>query len=204
MVDGRHVEGFVLEGQNGFMLKIKTAFYTNWKRFRTLKIPLVHNKPVHVGGSEARTVANALVWLSQPANRANAKEDVIRLRDLYWASIGRRPEPATDGDDNGEQGPLSTADPAPAQSPGLPSDSAVSAVPSDDGGTVHELSESKTSSFLGLVQRVHREVVEHKYVACAAADAPPAHGRVGPTVADDGGGVPIRAPRAIHRPGAGP
>ena len=157
MVDGHHVEGFVIEGQDGFMLKIKSAFYTNWKRVRTLMLPLAHGKPLRPTSGTEPTVANALKWLAEPAHRAYASMNVIALRDLYWASLGRAPEPATDGDE-GHTVPASAAS-APVV--------AVAVLPVEEdipsGASIQELTEDKVANFVGLVRRVHRDAAENRY-----------------------------------------
>jgi len=35
--DGQHLEGFILEDKNGFLVKIKLDYYNHWKRMRSLK-----------------------------------------------------------------------------------------------------------------------------------------------------------------------
>jgi len=100
-VNGRHVEGFVLEGQDGFMLKIKCAFYTAWKRIRSLKIPLSKGKGARPPAAEdGPTVAAVMRWLARPENRRFAVLDVIALRDRYYEAIDREPEPPVDDIDD--------------------------------------------------------------------------------------------------------
>ena len=161
-MDGRHIEGFVIEGQDGFMLKIKSAFYTNWKRVRTLMLPLAHGKPLRPTSGTEPTVASALKWLAEPAHRAYASMNVIALRDLYWASLGRAPEPATDGDD-GHDVVAAPAASAPAAPVAVVEDDAPS------GASIQELTEDKVANFVGLVRRVHRDAAENQYGRVALA-----------------------------------
>ena len=95
MVDGRHVEGFVIEGTDGFMLKVKTAFYTHWKRVRTLKEALARarGKPAR-GRAGRRAPRRRRRW--QPWEMwVGRVEHAVRIRDGFAVSRARR------GDDDG-------------------------------------------------------------------------------------------------------
>ena len=77
--DGNHVEGYVVVDQNGFMFKVKTGYYTKWKRRRSKaqKILTAHQ----IGENDAED--SFLSWVYANANHLSAESSIIELRNKF-------------------------------------------------------------------------------------------------------------------------
>lgn len=78
--NGRHIEGFVLEDDNGYMVKLKTAYYNFWKRMRGMAQAVLKKGELR----DTATLANALAyefyaWLKKQYERGNTD---VRARDI--------------------------------------------------------------------------------------------------------------------------
>eukprot|EP00160_Parvularia_atlantis_P021187 Unigene9078_Nuclearia_a/m.27759 Unigene9078_Nuclearia_a/g.27759 ORF Unigene9078_Nuclearia_a/g.27759 Unigene9078_Nuclearia_a/m.27759 type:complete len:1188 (-) Unigene9078_Nuclearia_a:60-3623(-) len=125
-VDGQLVEGLVLEDAHKFMIKVKSIYYNNWKRVRTLKDVIRRGRAVKLHADEHPTVARAVRWLQQPQNRKMLDQDVITLRAVFLgemdedAAIAQAPpqrrrhnsDEAGEGEGEGAGEPAGTAGPA--------------------------------------------------------------------------------------------
>lgn len=117
-VNGELVEGLVLEDTNKFMIKVKSIYYNNWKRIRTLKEVIRRGRPVRINNDEHPTVVNVIRWLQRPENRRLLDKDVITIRSVFLGEVDEatavasapvhvhRSDEEEDGDDRNSQLPV--------------------------------------------------------------------------------------------------
>ena len=77
-INGNRIEGFVLCDQNGYMFKVKTGFYTKWKKYRKLLNDLLLGKNMIEENSFIKWL-NPLV----KQNVLSGNESIIQLREMY-------------------------------------------------------------------------------------------------------------------------
>jgi len=84
-MDGKYLEGFVLQDKSGFLLKIKLDYYNHWKRMRSLKDRIRSimgtGKKLKRALTEDREKAFAAWCYLCP--KALLEKDIITLRNLY-------------------------------------------------------------------------------------------------------------------------
>ena len=108
MVDGRHVEGFVVEDSAGFMTKVKLPYYSFWKQMRSMKDRIVgarerggefaweHTRRPDGSppdGAEVEMAHAFRDWCLEQGTEF-LKQDVITLRRTFGQDFGRDREPA--------------------------------------------------------------------------------------------------------------
>lgn len=98
LYNGRHIEGFVVEGANGYMVKLKLAFYNFWKFMRSVAHETIRKGYIDPKRTAALTtpVANHFYgWVKQVRENAEDKEliprDIVTLRSLFYQSEEGRP-----------------------------------------------------------------------------------------------------------------
>lgn len=92
--NGRNIEGFVVEGANGYMTKIKTAYYHFWKHMRSVAYETIRRGalPGKKTSSLTTPLANKFYrWVrdyreANKDNLDNIPKDIITLRNLFFAS----------------------------------------------------------------------------------------------------------------------
>ncbi len=90
--EGEYIEGFVIEDANGFMTKLKLAYYTQWKHLRQLsQVVLKHGACKQGKGKQVDVLEqNFYQWLQQEVFPKRRKDgtyafatDIISLRRLF-------------------------------------------------------------------------------------------------------------------------
>ena len=108
--DGNPIEGFVIEDDNGYMLKIKTAYYNFWKFMRGLSQEILRKGFLEHGKLAALTTPEANYyygWLKEYREQVLAANDnpdatpeeilsviprdIVSLRDMFYASEAGKP-----------------------------------------------------------------------------------------------------------------
>lgn len=84
LVEGEHVEGFVIEDSAGFMVKIKLPYYSMWKRLRTCAEQVARGKDVRGFDQLPERAQRFLQWLRQRPDLWG--QGIIALRDAFEAS----------------------------------------------------------------------------------------------------------------------
>ena len=95
--NGRHVEGFVVEGANGYMVKLKLAYYNFWKFMRGIA-----HRAIRSGSLDPRTasslttpLANQFYSWAKALHEVEDKEilpkDICTLRKMFYATdVGKQ------------------------------------------------------------------------------------------------------------------
>ena len=90
---GRHIEGFVVEGANGYMVKLKLAYYNFWKFMRGIAHETLRKGYIDPRKTSALTtpLANHFYgWLKRlwasAEDREGLPKDIITLRALFFRS----------------------------------------------------------------------------------------------------------------------
>ncbi len=85
------LEGYVIEGANGFMTKVKLSFYVHWKRLRTLKDLVAQNRFDHAERFAASVPfeQNFLKWAKTQSHEC-LSQSIIAVRKFYEAETGAR------------------------------------------------------------------------------------------------------------------
>lgn len=93
-----YIEGFVVEDQDGFMFKIKSAYYKKWKHLRSVANSTIKSGYFKYTGSLLTPLQNDFYgWCkTQFALPANQKEklpkDICSLRKMFFADMGEKYE----------------------------------------------------------------------------------------------------------------
>lgn len=83
--NGKYIEGFVIEDQQGFMTKIKLSYYNFWKFMRSI-VTEVHKKGYTSKTSALATpLANQFYGWLRKQNRELLKKDIITLRNMFYS-----------------------------------------------------------------------------------------------------------------------
>lgn len=84
---GGYVEGYVLRDQAGFMVKVKTAYYTQWKKLRSVaQITLKHGHYQNTAALRTPLENYFYAWAKSQFGILPEATDIITLRDLYYQS----------------------------------------------------------------------------------------------------------------------
>ncbi len=84
---GRRIEGFVIEDENGYMTKVKTAYYHFWKQMRSVACEVKKKGSISNTASLATPLANEFYgWLREryaAGELKNMPQDICGLRRLF-------------------------------------------------------------------------------------------------------------------------
>lgn len=92
MYNGRHIEGFVVEGADGYMVKLKLAYYNFWKFMRSISHEAIRKGYIDNHRTSALTtpLANQYYgWvktLHGTENLGSVPKDICTLRKLFFAT----------------------------------------------------------------------------------------------------------------------
>lgn len=93
LYNNRHIEGFVVEDADGYMVKLKLAYYNLWKYLRGVSYKVLRRG--HLDGKETSSLTTPLMnqyyaWLKRIYAETEDKEsiprDICSLRKLFYAS----------------------------------------------------------------------------------------------------------------------
>lgn len=83
--NGKNIEGFVIEDANGFMIKIKTRFYTFWKNMRTMAEEVFKTGQFRNMSSLATPLANYFcAWCKKIRDWDEHPNNIISLRKMFY------------------------------------------------------------------------------------------------------------------------
>lgn len=83
--NGKHIEGFVIEDANGFMIKIKTRFYTFWKNMRAMAEEVFKTGQFRNMSSLATPLANYFcAWCKKIRDWDEHPNNIISLRKMFY------------------------------------------------------------------------------------------------------------------------
>jgi tRNA splicing ligase len=92
--NGNYIEGVVFEDSNGYMTKLKTGFYQEWKHLRSISEEVFNKGYSDKTGSLLTPVKNEFYcWLTSKVVDTNKeqrkimKKNIIELRDEFYNSI---------------------------------------------------------------------------------------------------------------------
>lgn len=97
LYDGRHIEGFVVEDSNGFMIKLKLAYYNFWKFMRGIAHEAI--KAGYINGKRTSALTTPLAnqfygWvktLHDSPDRETLPRDICSLRKMFFETdIGKQ------------------------------------------------------------------------------------------------------------------
>lgn len=82
------IEGYVIEGANGFMVKLKTPYYSSWKRMRSL-IPgiLKHGYTNHTSALYNSEMNLFYGWLRDHREEYIYKDEYGKVKTKPWSLI---------------------------------------------------------------------------------------------------------------------
>lgn len=92
LVNGEHVEGFVIEDANRFMVKIKQSYYSFWKRLRGLAASVAAGKQLRPLDSLPQEGRAFIDWFK--SNPDMHQLDIISLREKFLKECGSKVETA--------------------------------------------------------------------------------------------------------------
>ena len=103
LYNGRHIEGFVIEDQNGYMVKLKLAYYNFWKYMRGIAHETIRR--CALDGRKTATLTNALSnhfygWIRGYRAEHEPSEiptDICTLRKMFFETDEGKPFAATGG-----------------------------------------------------------------------------------------------------------
>lgn len=84
---GNHIEGFVIEDSNGFMVKLKTNYYNFWKFMRSVVNETFKNGYIKKTSALTTAIANDFygwVKLNRDTLINEPQKDIISLRDKFF------------------------------------------------------------------------------------------------------------------------
>lgn len=91
LYNGRHIEGFVVEGANGYMVKLKLAYYNFWKFMRGVAHETIRKGYIDPRRTAALTtpIANHFYgWIRSVHDSADDRDlipkDIVTLRNLFF------------------------------------------------------------------------------------------------------------------------
>ena len=92
LYNGRHIEGFVVEDQRGFMVKLKLQYYNFWKYMRAIAHEAIRKG--HIDGKRTASLTTALAnqfygWvrtLHDAEDRDALPKDICTLRRMFFAT----------------------------------------------------------------------------------------------------------------------
>lgn len=88
LYNGKHIEGFVYEGANGFMTKSKLPYYNQWKLLRGVSQSFIRCNHIRYTGALTTPEANLYYgWLRKQNIEDIKGKDIVALRDMYEDSI---------------------------------------------------------------------------------------------------------------------
>ena len=97
LYNGRHIEGFVVEDSNGFMIKLKLAYYNFWKFMRSIAHEAI--KAGYINGKRTSALTTPLAnqfygWvktLHDSPDRETLPRDICSLRKMFFETdIGKQ------------------------------------------------------------------------------------------------------------------
>lgn len=95
--NGRNIEGFVIEGSNGYMVKLKLTYYNFWKFMRSISHEAIRNG--YISGRRTSALTTPLAnqyysWvktLHDTEDRDAVPKDICTLRKMFYQTdIGRQ------------------------------------------------------------------------------------------------------------------
>ena len=85
LYNGRHIEGFVVEDANGFMIKIKLYYYTFWKNMRAMAEEVFKTGYFRKMSSLATPLANYFyAWCMKIRTWEDHPNNIISLRKMFY------------------------------------------------------------------------------------------------------------------------
>lgn len=94
-IDDDCIEGFVFEDANGFMFKLKVAYYNDWKMLRSVANKIFRSGNINFTGALQSIESNyfygwcrdKFIELDKQGRWAYSKRDIINLRDEFRADM---------------------------------------------------------------------------------------------------------------------
>lgn len=83
--NGKYIEGFVIEDQQGFMTKIKLSYYSFWKFMRSIVTEVYKKGYTSKTSALATPLANQFYGWLRKQNRELLKKDIITLRNMFYS-----------------------------------------------------------------------------------------------------------------------
>ena len=88
--NGRHIEGFVVEDANGYMVKLKLAYYNFWKFMRSISHEAIRKGYIAKTSALVTPLANQYyAWvktLHEAEDRESVPKDICTLRRMFYAT----------------------------------------------------------------------------------------------------------------------
>lgn len=81
---GEHIEGFTLEDNDGFMFKMKLAYYNTWKFMRGVKDSVGRYGSIKFTGALVTEEQNKFYGWLRELTREELKKDIITLRKMFF------------------------------------------------------------------------------------------------------------------------
>ena len=83
--NGDLIEGYVIEDQNGFMFKMKLAFYKFWKQMRSVAQSTLKSGHYRYTGSLTDEISNRFYgWCKSKYGVIDSSTDIITLRKMFY------------------------------------------------------------------------------------------------------------------------
>jgi len=87
-----HLEGFVIEDNKGYLVKIKLPYYSLWKSMRTVIQRLVSQKPVNEQRYKHPVEKAFVEWAKNQPLESLAEQSIIALRNRFEKDVEQDPE----------------------------------------------------------------------------------------------------------------
>lgn len=82
-LSGENIEGFVIEGKNGYMIKIKSPYYSFWKFWRSQKDYIARGRPINTAILSTALSNDFYGFLIEMPREEIAYSNIIQLRNKF-------------------------------------------------------------------------------------------------------------------------